>query len=158
MTLPFFPPSENNIRVIRWGRKGGKSRPLGMTWSTPAKKFQSAFRDFVTKTYPVEVQEFVRDHGTESIYALTVYLYLPLVNKGWLKGTAKSLYKRVDAGNRRKLVEDCLSTALGIDDSLFFDVRLLKLSVEDGEEPWVELFLESKDPRDYGVPDNYLGR
>jgi Holliday junction resolvase RusA-like endonuclease len=58
-----------------------------------------------------------------------------------------------DGGNRRKLIEDCLASALGIDDSLTFELTIVKRM--DPEDPHVEIFLEEVDPCAYGVPREY---
>lgn len=57
-----------------------------------------------------------------------------LENLGWSKGKTKNRYKRVDVSNRAKLMEDAISDALGIDDALFFEVRLTKHQSDTGED------------------------
>lgn len=69
----------------------------------------------------------VRDLETQRPLSLHISLYFErLENSGWSKGKAKNRYKRVDVTNRAKLLEDAVSAALGIDDSLFFEVILTK--------------------------------
>lgn len=81
-----------------------------------------------------------------------------LLNKGFeeydRKGQrkAKTRYKRMDTGNRFKLIVDCLATALAIDDSHFWDTGGRKLCAETFNlEPQVHLFI-LKQPADlFGV-------
>ena len=61
-------------------------------------------------------------------YGLRIELLSPdLLTKGW-PATAKNRYKVIDASNYIKVLEDSLCEVLGLDDSHFFDVRVLKRS------------------------------
>jgi Holliday junction resolvase RusA-like endonuclease len=62
-------------------------------------------------------------------YRLVIEIGLPrsqLLCKGYPK-TTRNRYKRIDALNRAKLVEDALSDALGIDDSHNWSVTIKKV-------------------------------
>lgn len=141
--IPFVPPSENRIRVHR--RQGGQ------VWSKEARDFVTQFSTYVRQAYFTQINNFVAQHTQTSVYRLCLTFYFPtLVNAGWAKSKAKTRYKRLDVGNRRKLLEDCLSSVLGeIDDSLFFEVVLTKVM---GPEK-VIIHLMRVDPADFGVPD-----
>ena len=141
--IPFLPPSENRIRVHR--RQGGQ------VYSKEAKDFKTKFSDYMRENYFIDVTRFVDGHTEQSIYSVTmVFTMETLINEGWVKKKAKTLYKKVDVGNRRKLIEDCLSTAFGeIDDSLFFELLLRK---EMGPEQGVEIFVQRVSPETFGVP------
>jgi Holliday junction resolvase RusA-like endonuclease len=141
--VPFLPPSENRIRVHR--RQGGQ------VYSKDAKDFKRLFTDYVRREYLVDVVSFVRAHTEYSIYSLELrFIFETVINKGWAKKQAKTLYKRFDVGNRRKLIEDCLVEVLGeIDDCLFFKLTLTKSM---GSDTGVRLVLRPDSPSDYGVP------
>jgi Holliday junction resolvase RusA-like endonuclease len=141
--VPFLPPSENRIRVHR--RQGGQ------VYSKEARDFKTQFSDYMRENYFIQINQFVAEHTEQSIYSVTmVFTMETLINKGWAKKKAKTLYKKVDVGNRRKLIEDCLSTAFGeIDDSLFFELHLRK---EMGPEQGVEILVERVAPELFGVP------
>ena len=79
----------------------------------------------------------------ESPLALTIDLYMVTENKGWSKGNTKSRYKRVDASNRVKLLEDAIFSVLGVDDSLVFDLHVYKHQ-HDGE-PYAHITLQTKE-------------
>jgi Holliday junction resolvase RusA-like endonuclease len=147
MHIPFLPPSENRIRVHR--RQGGQ------VYSKEARDFVTRFSAHVRQEYFTQVAAFVKEHTEWSAYSVTMTFTLPtLVNKGWLKNQAKTLYKKVDVGNRRKLIEDCLVQVLGdIDDSVFFEV-LLRKRMGSIEGVWITV--EEVNSQDFGVPDDYF--
>ena len=142
--IPYLPPSENRIRVHRW--QGGQ------VYSKEARDFKTLFSDYIRRNYLVEVSQFSEGHGERDIYDLEIhFIFKTVINKGWAKKKAKTLYKKFDVGNRRKLIEDCLVEVLGdIDDSLFFKLTLTKSM---GAEEGVGMVLTPGDPKDYGVPD-----
>jgi len=59
-----------------------------------------------------------------------------LLNKGW-PDKAKTRYKEKDASNRVKVLEDCLATAFGFDDSQFFLQLVAKREGRDYTHIWV---------------------
>jgi Holliday junction resolvase RusA-like endonuclease len=143
--LPFLPPSENRIRVHR--RQGGQ------VYSKEARDFETLFGRHVLEHNFNDIADFVAGHRHWHIYAVTMRFHFEtLVNSGWAKKQAKTLYKKTDVGNRRKLIEDCLSRALGvIDDSLFFDLRLVKAM---SPTPGVTITVQRiTDLDEYGLPD-----
>lgn len=152
LACPHLPPSDNHIRIHR--RQGGEA------YSKEAEAYRTTFVAHMKQAYFIEIQRFVRGHAPTSAYRLTLFFIFPsLVTKGWLemdrqgKRKAKSPYKMFDGGNRRKLIEDCLASALGIDDSLTFELTIVKRMAP--EDPHVEIFLEEVDPCAYGVPSEY---
>lgn len=160
LTYPVLPPSENHIRQIRWMRKSGqKPKAVGMTYTAEAEGYKREFREYVRTNCFVAVQKFRRDHRPFDVYVLKMLFHFAaedLLNKGWLKrgkARAKTPYKRMDVGNRRKLLEDCFSEAIDVDDSLNFGVEMYKFV---STEPRVELVLEKEDPRSFGVPEAWL--
>jgi Holliday junction resolvase RusA-like endonuclease len=154
-----LPPTENGIRQIRWIRQGGKSKAAGMCYTPEAENYRKQFREFVRTNYFVAIQKFRREHKPFHVYTLHMFFYFPaeeILNKGWLtqgKSRAKSPYKKMDVGNRRKLLEDCFSESIDVDDSLFFGVQQYKFVAQ---EPRVELLLEREDPSAFGIPEEWL--
>jgi len=149
--VPFIPPSSNKIYTTDWRRKRRFK-------SNDAKKFEEQFKSVVPEYLPW----ISRMHGPEEdpnvIYTVFIDFYFPLeqvVNKTWGDGTkkaAKTRYKKMDTGNRLKLIYDCLAEALQIDDSHFFHVGGRKLSADGfSVEPQVHIFLTKQDPRLFGV-------
>ena len=72
--------------------------------------------------------------------SLSIDLHLATENKGWSKGTAKTRYKRIDASNRVKLLEDAFFEVLGVDDSLVFYLCVRKVPHEG--EPYAVVNLK----------------
>ena len=139
-----LPPTENHIRVHR--SQGG------VVYSKKANLYRKQFLDIIRTSNFAEVNRFVSGHVPDkSVYRLEMeFTFETVINKGWAKNKAKTLYKRFDVGNRRKLLEDCLVESLGeIDDCLFFEVYLIKRM----GDPEVCLTLTEVNPEDYGVPD-----
>ena len=151
--FPALPPSDNHIRVHR--RQGGE------VYSKQAEEYRAKFRAHMQQHYFLPIQKFVQGHTPSSAYRLCIVFYFEtLVNEGWLKVDragkrgAKSVYKKMDAGNRRKLIEDCLADALGLDDSLTMELTLVKAM--DPEHPRVVLYLQEVSPADFGIPPAFL--
>ena len=93
------------------------------------------------KTLKHEITQLVVKHvaampdlfRSEAKLRLTIDLYFTAVeNKGWPK-KAKNRYKRVDVSNRAKLLEDALFSAIGVDDSLIFEL-IMRKHATDGKE------------------------
>lgn len=163
VTYDDIPPSDNAIREVGYRFVGGKRKAV-ITYTKEATNFKEALVRYIGSAYFAEVQAFVRGHRPTMVYQLSLVLSFPasqILNKGWLEVSrtgekgAQSPYKRVDTMNRRKLVEDCLSEALGIDDSLFWEGSAVKLvNTEDASR--LDMILEEMDPLHYGVPEVYL--
>ena len=101
-------------------------------------------------TYAADLVKFAAGHSPMSTYEVRIDLFFTkdqVVNKGWPK--TKTYYKKMDVGNRRKLLEDCLAEVLGIDDMYTFDLRMVK-QVTTGE-PYVKITVQQRKHTDYGV-------
>lgn len=113
IVLPCLPPSLNNAYASR-----GKIR-------FPTKEltqFKTTMKTHIAREYAPEMLMFVKDHR----YALHARLsFLALATKGWPKKAANR-YKRVDATNRFKILEDTIMEATGVDDSHNFVVSIEK--------------------------------
>lgn len=168
---PKLPPSDNHIREVKTftakGRTWGGKRKLMNTigYTTEAENYKKEFVSWIDENHFDAIQDFVLGHKKSSAYDLEIRLYFPkwdLLTKGWLEKTkagkrkAKSPYKRVDTLNRRKLLEDGLSEALSIDDSLTWEANVVKLIASDESEARVVMILTERDPRCFGVPEEFL--
>lgn len=134
-------------------------KPPMIIYTKEATEYRQSFVSDIGKRYFIDLQRFVKGHTEYSVYDLTmVYTFDTLVNKGWIersrdgKRGAKSPYKTVDTGNRRKLLEDCLVHSLGevIDDKLSFSLTEVKM-MSPGHAG-VTLILTEADPTDFGIP------
>ena len=131
LRLP-FPPSVNKAYVTtRAGRR---------ILSAEGKEYKRVVASTVA-TYCANRPDAVFD---VTPLVLTIHLHMVTENKGWSKGTAKSRYKKVDASNRVKLLEDALFSCIGVDDSLVFDLHVHKISLND-EEPYALVTLSEKE-------------
>lgn len=145
-----LPPSENKIRIIRVNR----GKPGGMAYTREASDYKKDFKTFVRNNYPTEVIEFAKAHKETNIYRVSIDLFFTkeqIINKGW--PDTKTYYKKMDVGNRRKLLEDCLAEVVGIDDMYTFDLRMTKNIVNSQElTPGVKITIKRiSDLERYGL-------
>jgi hypothetical protein len=108
--IPFFPPSTNHAYYVRQGR---------LHLSEVGKAFKNNVTAHVARTYPGEML-FFKENVPYLLY-LKLFSADGIENKGW-PNSCKTRYKKFDASNRVKLVEDALRVAFGIDDSQFIAV------------------------------------
>lgn len=120
---PGLPPSLNNayINLPRGGRRLSKD----------GEKYKNETIAFLSRTYRRELMLLKKD--TPYLVVMTFY-FDNIENEGWATGKAKSRYKKFDATNRPKLLEDVLKDASGTDDSQNLDVYLRKRNVRDCPE------------------------
>jgi len=169
-----LPPSDNHIRSVQYRMVRGKRKAV-IGYTKEAEDYKNAFVQTIGDDFFDAIQEFAAGHKPWMVYRLEILLCFPptqLLNKGWLEkwasdsrpGTkiphkkgerkAKTPYKGLDTLNRRKLLEDGLSEAIAIDDSLFWESGGVKLVLSDCD-PRVELILEEIPPALYGIPPEY---
>ena len=134
VSLPFFPPTSNNIYSTNWRQK---KRFL----SKEASAFKTSVVAFIQANCLAAISQLDRGALYRVWYA---FYFLPddVFNKTFgsgKKGAAETRYKRVDVENRLKLVADALSTAIGIDDSQFWEGGHTKL-VTNGQ-PRIDIFI-----------------
>jgi Holliday junction resolvase RusA-like endonuclease len=142
-----LPPSENKIRIIRVM----KGRPGGMAYTKEATNYKKDFKKHMLDVYAADIVKFAAGHSPCATYEVRIDLFFTkeqLVNSGW--PNTKTYYKKMDVGNRRKLLEDCIAEVLGIDDLYTFDLRLVK-QVTDQEGPYVKVTIEQRNHTDYGI-------
>lgn len=147
IVIPFIPPSSNNIYVTIW-----KQRRI--VKSKEATAFYNRFMSEVVAQYLPWLSRMSKD--PETIYQVTTHFYLDqwdIFNKGWFQKPRKAAtrYKKMDTGNRLKLIHDCLSDALGVDDSHFFNLSASKIPAQAyGVDPQVHIYVAAlttpKDP------------
>ena len=105
LELPWLPPSSNHAYMnTGFG---------GRTLSKEGQRFKRETTAHFVREYPHVLKGFQKD----TPYGIYVRFWFDtIVNKGWPE-KAKERYKRFDASNRLKLLEDALKDAAGIDDS-----------------------------------------
>lgn len=132
VTLPFFPPTSNNVYVS--GRGGIRFL------SKEAKSFKSQVTAYIQANCLLAISKLDRGALYRVWYA---FFFQPdeVFNKtfGKKKDGPQTRYKRVDVENRVKLVADALATAIGIDDSQFWEGGHTKL-VTTGP-PKIDIFI-----------------
>ncbi len=140
IVIPFIPPSSNLIYTTIW-----KKRMI--VKSKDATAFHNKFMSEVVPKYLPWISRM--SNSPEAVYQVATYLYLDqwdIYNKGWFQQPrkAQTRYKKMDTGNRLKLIHDCLSDALGVDDSHFFNLTAAKLPAQEyGVEPQVHLYISA---------------
>lgn len=138
IVIPFIPPTSNNIYITIWKLKR-------IAKSKEANAFATRFIDEVVPKYLPWISRM--SNAPETVYQVSTYFYLDrwdIMNKGWFQTPRKAAtrYKKMDTGNRLKLIHDCLSDALGVDDSHFFTLGATKVVAQDwGVEPQVHIFV-----------------
>jgi len=158
LTFGLHPPSENDIKDIRWFNVGGQ-RKAAIGYTSQAESWKRKFSDAMRKEFFVEITEFRRTHSPTALYSVSIALDFEsedILNKTWLKkgkSRAKSPYKKMDGPNRNKLLLDAVAEVLDIDDSLFFEVCVRKFA---GTSSALAVSIERVDPLQFGVPAEYL--
>lgn len=123
LRIPSIPPSSNNAYS---NIRGTSKRVL----SKEGKAYKIETTTHLARTYPREMQKFKKD----APYLLMVRFWIDGVeNKGFPK-TAESRFKKLDTGNRLKLLEDSLKDACALDDSQNVTLILQKVQPADGKQ------------------------
>lgn len=126
LRVPSLPPSTNHayFNLPRGGR----------TLTSAGKKYKRETAAHISQRYPKEMATLKPDVP----YLLHVRFHLSdLENKTW-PTSAKTRYKRIDASNRLKLLEDVLAEVAGIDDAQNLMIILEKCQgAEEYTEIWV---------------------
>ena len=131
-----LPPSVNTLYF-----NNGHGRSL----STEGRAYKARVIGAIVSS--AQTHQFPDDPALKGLkrLGLEISLYLEEVeNAGW-PGKAKSRYKRVDASNRVKVLEDAVSEALGLDDSCFFQVTVRRGRAPDGKQYCVVRVFELED-------------
>lgn len=116
--LPFVPITTNHAYLTIKLPKGSK-RVL----TAEGKKFKSDATSHLTQKYAFLLKGVVPDKPYAIYFRFTMK---DLTNETWPK-TAKTRYKKTDATNRIKLMEDVLADVTAVDDSHYFTVAASKV-------------------------------
>lgn len=123
-TLP-LPPTSNNIYVSH-GRRRIKT--------TEARSWQNKAVKEILRQSDLGIQD---EFDPDRMYRLDLHFFFAaVVNKGWderwMRGSKKGQrkaerkWKKIDLGNRLKLLEDTVKIAVGVDDCATFVLHLVK--------------------------------
>lgn len=121
-----MPPTSNNIYANRGG--GGRVK------TTEARSWQNRAVKEIMRQSKLGIQD---EFDPTRMYWLDLHFFFEeVVNKGWdefyargpKKGQrkAETKWKKIDLGNRLKLLEDTVKIAVGVDDSSTFVLHLTK--------------------------------
>jgi len=144
VTLPFFPPTSNNIYSTNW-----RAKKRFLTKEATAFKTQAV--SYIQANCLAAITQLDRNALYRVWYAV-YFQHDEVFNKTFgtgKKDAAESRYKRVDVENRIKLVADALATAIGIDDSQFWEGAHTKLVTMSGT-PRIDIFLDPL-PQEYFI-------
>lgn len=138
--IPTLPLSSNHAYFdVVVGR--GKKRRTQRVLTDEGKKYKLETTTFIVSTYPQYLQMF----KPNTAFGYIIRLHFPnLLNSTWPE-KAESRYKKLDASNRVKLLEDAMAKAFGIDDKVFLSTRADKVQGEPRTEIWV-WNMEEEDP------------
>ena len=116
--IPFLPPSSNKIYEPVWVQ----GKPRGKRLSQEARKFKIRAMKVIQK----EGRGALLNLKEDAPYVLTIAVFFEKIyNKGW-PDKAERRYKKVDATNRVKLIEDTAADGVGVDDRHNFRIVLEK--------------------------------
>lgn len=121
-----LPPTSNNIYFNRGG--GGR------TMTTEARSWQNKAVKEIMRQSKLGIQS---EFDPTRMYWLDLHFFFEeVINKGWnefytrgaKKGQrkAENKWKKIDLGNRLKLLEDTVKITVGVDDSATFVLHLTK--------------------------------
>ncbi len=155
VVLPFLPPTGNHI----YGTNRNGTRYL----TKEGAAFKAKAIALIQNQKLAEIGRIGRERTDRTIFIVQhVFYFNPSdvlsMTFGALdrhgnpkKGAAENRYKKMDVENRIKVVTDSFSTAVGIDDSLFFHSSSSKCSAAlVGGTPQVHIFFEMSEPERFG--------
>jgi hypothetical protein len=113
LTLPGLPPSVNAIYMTVMKAVPGK-RPMPIrVLTTEGQKYKKEMSAHLAQKFPSELAKFKPNKP----YLVMFRLHVPdLLTKTW-PAKAKSRYKKLDATNRTKILEDVLADVAAVDDA-----------------------------------------
>ena len=124
LVIPGLPPSANHayFNLPRGGR----------TLSTAGKKYKNETKTYLAQMYHRDMKKFVPN----APYLVYMRFYFAVLQNGtWGKPKgAESRYKKTDASNRAKLLEDVIKDVTGVDDSNTMTLILEKRPTRGTEE------------------------
>lgn len=117
MMFDGLPPSVNNLYADTFFRSGGRLMSK-RTLTKEGKTFKKETLAYIVKKYQPELRLFKKNVPYCFYYRFVV---TEIENKTWPKA-AENRYKRFDASNLVKVLEDVIVEACGVDDSNFLTV------------------------------------
>ena len=140
-----MPPTSNNIYANRGG--GGRVK------TTEARSWQNRAIKEIMRQSKLGIQTAF---DPTRMYWLDLHFFFEeVINKGWnefytrgpKKGQRKAdtKWKKIDLGNRLKLLEDTVKSAVGVDDSATFVLHLTKDCDPSNPRVVVELYSMPED-------------
>lgn len=120
LEFPWLPPSVNNLyhdQTFRGG-KGGRTLMTKRVLSDEGKRFKKETLAYIVKKFQPQLRFFKKNTPYVFYYR---FITPDLLNKTWPK-TAENRYKRFDASNLVKVLEDVIVEAAGVDDSNYLTV------------------------------------
>lgn len=137
MTVPFIPPSINDLYYTRNNRRG---------LTTEGKVFKRKVTDYIVTNYLHDIQRL----NPKSMFSIMLQFHLPpydLFTKhyGEDKDTL-SPFKRKDVGNMEKLIIDCIKDLIMDDDCQFFQETLRKIP---SDERKIEIWIYEEEPTSF---------
>lgn len=140
MNFPGIPPSDNHAYFTLMSGRGNK-RHVKRVLTKVGRAYKTELSTGIVQRYAQELPMF----KPNTPYGYLVQLYIgTLLNITWPE-KAESRYKKLDALNRSKLLQDTMGEAFGIDDSQFMSCRFDKISGPDHTHIYV-WNLELEDP------------
>ncbi len=136
VSIPFFPPSANHIYVTARNKRF-------------LSKEASTFKNNVIAHIQRTCLDKILYLDKTSVFRVWYIFYFnknDVLSKTFgsgKKGAAESRYKKIDVQNRLKLIADALSTAIGIDDSQFWEEGVTKKVCAEDKTPYVDIFITS---------------
>ena len=148
-----LPPSTNSVYMTI--RKGKKTIRI---LTKEGRKYKEETAAWLTTKYPTRLASIKPDVPYTVLYVFTIP---DLLTKSWPE-KAKNRYRKVDATNRVKLLEDVVAEVTGVDDSSNMTVIIKKVTGpsektevfiyrEDDEDNDIELAI-SRNRRGFGIP------
>ena len=126
LKLPYLPPSINHayMHVRLFAKKGGGGGGgTKQVLTDEGRKFKKEATAHLAKTYPLALVMLKKDKPFTMFMRFTV---TAMENKGWVNGSADR-YKRNDATNRIKVMEDVIVDISGVDDKHYMLVACQKV-------------------------------
>jgi len=141
--LEGLPISVNKAYQTIHKKKGRRTIPM-RTLTQEGRAYKRLTTATLASRYSSSLATIQKDHP----YGLAVQLRLNnLKNSGWPQ-KAKTRYKKLDASNRLKLLEDAIADACGIDDSQFLTVIVDKEECSENEPEGTKVWIwdEEEEP------------
>lgn len=142
MTVPSVPISSNKAyRSQR--RRVGKKTTVVRVLTEEGKSYKNETKSYLNRHYPEEMRFFRPNEPylvvVEFVFKGRDALYCKGFDNPSARKQVDTRYKTLDVGNRLKLFEDALASAVGIDDKHNFVVLLSKTWARDYEctDIWV---------------------